>query len=164
MPLLDHFHAPVKDLLGWESLHAAWTTHIANALNERWLSQRFLAVEHRHIGPRVEVDVEALERPTVSTAPASGNGPVATMPQTWTVPMNFFADSEPARLPDDVGLYAASYRPVRIGGRDLIEVWTHRLALGESLPTMPLRLVHELFVPVEFETTYAETCRRRRVV
>jgi hypothetical protein len=243
MPLLDHFHAPVKDLLRWEALHAAWATYLATALNERWLSKRFLASEHVHRGPRVEIDVGVEDRPTVPSPLNSGNGPVATRAQTWTVPaatctipalfpdsfevlihadeggwklvgaielispsnkdraaerrafaakcvsylhegvsvvlidvitsrranlhnevLNLLEQSDPARLPGEAELYAAAYCPLTVNNQPQMKVWTAACALGEPLPTMPLRLMHEVFVPVEFEDTYMETCRRRRVV
>ena len=37
------------------------------------------------------------------------------------------------------------------------------LSVGVALPTMPLRIVGSLFVPVDLEATYAEACRRRRI-
>lgn len=246
MPLLDHFHPPTQDLLAWESLHAAWATHLADALNERWLTQEYLAAEHRHLGPSAEIDVATFARPATPAIPAPpsmGNGAVATMPQAWAVPaatctipalfpgcfeVRIFADrggwllvgvielvspsnkdraeerrafaakcasllhegvsvvlidivtsrranlhneildqlsgTEAARLPDDVFLYAAAYRPTLRQDRSEIDVWTERCAVGSSLPTMPLRLTGDLFVPVEFEAAYVETCRRRRVL
>jgi hypothetical protein len=71
--------------------------------------------------------------------------------------------ADEARLPDDA-LYAAAYRPVLRGDEPQIDVWTEGVSVGEPLPTMPLRLTGDLFVPVEFEATYLETCRRRRVL
>ncbi len=73
-------------------------------------------------------------------------------------------------LPDGVHLYAASYRPVERRAENMqpkssdeLELWFGDVTLGQSLPTMPMRLKGDLFVPVEFDETYAETCRRRRV-
>src|SRR5262249_3912208 len=66
-------------------------------------------------------------------------------------------------FPPDVRLYAVAYRPVRRKQRDQIDLWTHRLALGAPLPTLPLRLTGDLFVPVDLESTYQEACRRRRL-
>jgi hypothetical protein len=66
-------------------------------------------------------------------------------------------------FPPDVRLYAVAYRPVRRKKRDQIDLWTHRLALGAPLPTLPLRLTGDLFVPVDLESTYQEACRRRRL-
>jgi hypothetical protein len=241
MPLLDHFHPPVKDLLPWESLHAGWATRLADALNERWLPSGFLAVEHTHLGPRVEIDVATFERPGTQAQAGGDGGPVATLPRTWappaatcTVPATFpdrfevrvFADrggwslvaavelispgnkdraderrafaakcasylhegvsvalvdivtnrhanlhnevmrllnAAPALLPDETFLYAAAYRPVLRQDRPEVDVWTQHVAVGEPLPTMPLRLTGDLFVPVDFESAYHETCRRRRL-
>jgi hypothetical protein len=36
-------------------------------------------------------------------------------------------------------------------------------AVGDPLPELPLRLTGDLFVPVDFEATYQEACRRRRL-
>ncbi len=243
MPLLDHFHPPVADLLPWESLHASWATRLADALNEHWLPEQFLAVEQAHVGPRVEIDVASFERQGDGLAASGNGGAVATLPRTWappapqcTVPAVFLdtfevrvysgragwtlvgavelvspgnkdrpeerrafatkcasylhqgvslvvidivtdrranlhneilgllSRADEARLPDDVSLYAAAYRPVLRGDQPQIDLWTEGVVIGEPLPTMPLRLTGDLFVPVEFEATYLETCRRRRVL
>jgi len=64
----------------------------------------------------------------------------------------------------ETGLYAAAYRPVVRDGQASLEVWTQTILLGDALPTMPLRLVGDLFVPVDFEAAYQEACRRRRLI
>jgi hypothetical protein len=69
-----------------------------------------------------------------------------------------------ACLPDTVELYASAYRPVVREEKAEIDIWAQRCALAEPLPTMPLRLTGDLFVPVEFELAYLETCRRRRLL
>jgi hypothetical protein len=66
-------------------------------------------------------------------------------------------------LPDDVTLYAVAYRPVLRGDRPEIDVWPETCAVGRPLPVLPLRLTGDLFVPVDFETSYQEACRRRRL-
>jgi hypothetical protein len=66
-------------------------------------------------------------------------------------------------FPDGVSLYAAAYRPVRRGEKEEVDLWLRRLAVGDPLPTLPLRLSGELFVPVDFEAAYVEACRRRRL-
>jgi hypothetical protein len=66
-------------------------------------------------------------------------------------------------MPDDVNLYAVAYRPVTRQGRGEIDVWPTAFALGDPLPTLPLRLTGDLFVPVDFESAYQEACRRRRI-
>jgi hypothetical protein len=57
MPLLDHFLEPVKGELSWDTLHSSWASEIARALNRRWLTPPFRALEHTHIGPLAEIDV-----------------------------------------------------------------------------------------------------------
>ena len=47
--------------------------------------------------------------------------------------------------------------------RDQIDIWRSPLVLGQSLPTLPLALSAGLAIPVDFETTYAEACRRKRL-
>jgi hypothetical protein len=234
----------MADRLPWPSLHSAWATRVADSLNERWLPAPFLALEHTHAGPHVEIDVATIERPGEPAAPSGNGGPVATLPQTWvppaavcTVQLSFpdrfevrvyagragwylvgaiefvspgnkdrpeerqaFAakcatllhqgvsvvlidvvterranlhnevlrmvnvtDARPF-LADDVHLYAAAYRPALRGDRPQCEVWPQACAVGQPLPVMPLRLTGDLFVPVDFEATYMETCQRRRAL
>jgi hypothetical protein len=66
-------------------------------------------------------------------------------------------------LPDEPRLYAVAYRPVCREERSEIDVWTATFAVGDPLPTMPLRLTGDLFVPVDFEATYQEACRKRKL-
>lgn len=63
----------------------------------------------------------------------------------------------------EVTLYATAYRPVIRGEQEQIDVWKRPLTLGAALPTLPLRLTGDLFVPVDFESAYQEACRRRRL-
>jgi hypothetical protein len=244
MPLLDHFHLPVKDQFPWDFFHSSWATRIADALNER-LPSEFIAAEVTHAAGSLEIDVATFERAGVRPA-ASPNGPgtalveapayapAAPAAPAHTIPVVFpdtfevrvFSTSggltlvaaielvspgnkdrpderngfavkcasylhqgvavilmdvvtsrrgnlhnETMRLlnvgevdlPADASLYAVAYRPVRRGGQTQVDLWTAPVALGESLPTMPLRLTGDLFVPVEFEPSYMETRRRRRL-
>ncbi len=61
-------------------------------------------------------------------------------------------------------LYAIAYRPVRRAAAELIEIWPSALTLGHSLPTLPLFLGGDLFVPVNLEAAYGESCRRLRLL
>lgn len=67
-------------------------------------------------------------------------------------------------LPPDPPLYAATYRPVVRNEKPMIDLWTRTFNLGDPLPTMPLRLTGDEFVPVEFEATYTTACRERRLI
>ena len=66
-------------------------------------------------------------------------------------------------LPDGAHLYAATYRPIIRKRKMNVDVWVNPLAVGADLPTMPLRVVAGLFVPVELEETYAAACRGRKL-
>jgi hypothetical protein len=68
-----------------------------------------------------------------------------------------------AELPADAGLYAVAYRPVLRDQRPAVDLWMETFDIGSALPTMPLRLTGDIFVPIEFEATYQEACRRRRL-
>ena len=66
-------------------------------------------------------------------------------------------------LPEEVSLYAATYRPIIRKKKMNVDVWVNLLQVGAALPTMPLRVVAGLFVPVELEETYAAACRGRKL-
>ncbi len=84
MPLLDHFHPPLSLERRWESFHSSWATRLADALTERWLPPNYIAEEHAHIGPSVEIDVGTFEREALATG-EEGDGAVATVgPKVWT--------------------------------------------------------------------------------
>jgi hypothetical protein len=75
-----------------------------------------------------------------------------------------FLNAGAGLLPEESPLYAASYRPVVRDPLVQIDVWAERCRVSTELPTMPLRLTGDLFVPVELEATYLETCRQRRLI
>ncbi len=62
MPLLDHFHPPLSLERRWESFHSSWATKLVDALTERWLPPNYIAEEHAHFGPSVEIDVATFEQ------------------------------------------------------------------------------------------------------
>jgi Protein of unknown function (DUF4058) len=68
------------------------------------------------------------------------------------------------QLPDAVELYACTYRPTTRGGEFQVDLWTAICAVGKPLPTVPLRLTGDLFVPIEFEITYVQACRFLRLM
>jgi hypothetical protein len=242
MPLLDHFHPPLIAERRWESFHSSWATKIADALTERWLPPNYIAEEHVHVGPSIEIDVATFERNT-SPGMEAGAGTAATArPAVWTPPapdavlpsvipdtfevrilstdtgpqlvaaielispgnkdrpaerrafavkcasylyqgislvivdivtsrranlhndvLRVMEAAEALHLAPEVSLYATAYRPLRRDGRDEIDVWRSPLALGRPLPTLPLSLRADLVIPVDFEATYAEACRRKRL-
>lgn len=69
-----------------------------------------------------------------------------------------------SELPSGAELYAASYRPVIREANPELDLWLATFAVGDPLPTMPLRLIADYFVPVDFEATYTDARRRRKLV
>src|SRR5437764_166323 len=106
MPLLDHFHPPLSIDRHWESLHAAWSGSLADALN-RVLPEQYIA-EQIHAGPSGEIDVATIEH-TATGASGPRDGATAPLPaQTWSPPAP--ALTLPAVFADDFEVQVFSMR------------------------------------------------------
>jgi uncharacterized protein DUF4058 len=55
-------------------------------------------------------------------------------------------------------LYAASCRWVMRGKQTRLQTWSHALALGQLLPTLPVWLSQNLSVPFDLEQSYQQAC------
>jgi len=64
----------------------------------------------------------------------------------------------------NTALYAVAYRLVERDGQPSLDIWQETLAVGRSLPTMPLWLHGALCLPVELDLTYERTCREQRII
>jgi hypothetical protein len=60
-------------------------------------------------------------------------------------------------------LYAVAYRAVTSRKARRVEAWPEILELGRVLPTLPLWLDVDLYVPVCLEDSYLATCRSLRI-
>jgi hypothetical protein len=60
-------------------------------------------------------------------------------------------------------IYAVSCRFFPGGRRHRIQSWEHPLEIGGFLPTLPLWLTDSLYVPLELERTYEESCKGLRI-
>ena len=80
MPLLDHFHLPLKLSHPWTGVHGAWATAIAQQLNQD-LPPDYYAVPLVSLGGQIEIDVATLEESSAENASAA---PIATA--TWALP------------------------------------------------------------------------------
>jgi hypothetical protein len=56
------------------------------------------------------------------------------------------------------GLYAVAYRTVSKRKKVRLEAWPESLALGATLPTLPLWLATDYVVPLALESSYAIVC------
>ena len=61
MPLLDHFHPPLRGPRRWEGFHHAWAANIAQHLNREVLPAEFFAESEISFGPTLEIDVANVE-------------------------------------------------------------------------------------------------------
>jgi hypothetical protein len=86
MPLRDHFHPPISDLISWDSLYGQWPAMIVIDLNRR-LPPRFVASPRIHLGAALEIDVattRSTEAGPVASEQAASEGGVATA--IWAPP------------------------------------------------------------------------------
>lgn len=83
MPLLDHFHPPLKLHRHWHAFHNAWATYLASDLNHR-LPARYFAEANVQFG--IEIDVATFEE---SGEKGGGSTSVKTVtkPAIWTPPL-----------------------------------------------------------------------------
>jgi hypothetical protein len=70
----------------WESFHSSWATRIADTLTERWLPANYIAEEHAHLGPSVEIDVATFEREAPAEAEPNVGGVALANLKVWTPP------------------------------------------------------------------------------
>jgi hypothetical protein len=66
-------------------------------------------------------------------------------------------------FPTPTPLYATAYRPAHRDERNEIDLWREPLALGESLPTLPLAVRGLGCLPIDLEGTYMEARQRGRI-
>ena len=75
------------------------------------------------------------------------------------------------RLPTGSRLFAAAFRPVSRGNRQKAydpnerletDVWIEPVVVGQPVPSVPLRVIYDIFVPLEFELGYQDNLRRHR--
>ena len=119
MPLLDHFHKPLKEDTPWSVIHSNWATKIVDRLNGERLSDKFKAQGMRHFGAQIEADVSTLERDDRGTLFDLSNGSeggVATAPAVYSPPAVELSASVAFDDPDlfEVKIYRGG------GGWDLV--------------------------------------------
>ena len=74
MPLLDHFHPPLKDDRHWEGMHSAWANAIVMQLNDSVLPADYFAEPHVKLGREAEVDVATHEDEQLALSDQNGGG------------------------------------------------------------------------------------------
>jgi hypothetical protein len=120
MPLLDHFHPPLSAERRWESFHSSWATKLVDALTESWLPPNYIAEEHVHFGPSVEIDVATFTREASSPGEEAGGAVATAGPKVWAAPA---ADGAlPAVFPDtfEVRVLSTDTGPKLVAAIELI--------------------------------------------
>jgi len=72
--------------------------------------------------------------------------------------------TDPSMGIEPPSIYAAACRWIERTRKRYLETWSHILAIGQPLPTLPLWLAENFSVPLELEPSYEETCRVLRIV
>jgi hypothetical protein len=72
--------------------------------------------------------------------------------------------SSPEPSPRGDALYASAYRTVSREGSTDLDLWYEPLAVGASLPTLPLYLKGSPCLPVDLDSTYDRTCQEQRIL
>jgi hypothetical protein len=70
---------------------------------------------------------------------------------------------QPLRMPEAATLYAVAYRPARRQEKNEIDIWPVPLAVGGTLPLLPLALKGARAVPLDLEAAYTEARQRSRL-
>ena len=71
--------------------------------------------------------------------------------------------SDPAFSPDPPATYAATCRRRKTDRRTKVDLWSYPIAVGQSLPRLPIWLTETHAVSLDLETGYEETCRALRI-
>jgi hypothetical protein len=72
--------------------------------------------------------------------------------------LSFIGHTDPTFGECPPPLYAASCRWVTKEKRTRLQTWSHALALGQPLPTLPVWLSQNLSVPFDLEQSYEQAC------
>jgi hypothetical protein len=113
MPLLDHFHPPLSTKRHWHSFHNAWSTYLADDLNQS-LPEGYFAEPNAQFG--IEVDVAAFSEQTAIQPANSVRASPTWQPQapTATLPLPLMTDIV------EVQIFSTQAGPILVGAIELI--------------------------------------------
>jgi hypothetical protein len=77
--------------------------------------------------------------------------------------LSFLKGADPALGDQAPPMYAVTLRTRLANDRRLMDMWYHRLSLGEPLPTLPIWLKENWAISLDLESSYEETCRTLRI-
>jgi Protein of unknown function (DUF4058) len=113
MPLLDHFRPPLSTKRHWHSFHNAWSTYLADHLNQS-LPEGYFAEPNAQFG--IEDDVATFsEQRTVQLTPlGAGAQPWQPQTPTATLPLPLMTDIV------EVQIFNTQAGPILVGAIELI--------------------------------------------
>jgi hypothetical protein len=133
MPLLDHFHPPLSTKRHWHSFHNAWSTYLADDLNQS-LPEGYFAEPNAQFG--IEVDVATLSEQRVMPLTHPARGVSTWQPQTPTVTLPLPLMTDVKDLPAHRDAFTAKCQTYLQQGIGLIMV--------DLVTTLSANLHHEL--------------------
>lgn len=71
--------------------------------------------------------------------------------------------TDPAMSPDPPPIYAATCRKRQAGRKTKLDTWAFPLVVGQTLPPLYIGLTETLFVTLDLEATYEQTCRALQI-
>jgi hypothetical protein len=81
----------------------------------------------------------------------------------YAVLMDFLQSTDPDLGDDPPSMYAVTLRLRYENHRRLMDNWYHSLAIGQTLPTLPIWLKETWAISLDLEQSYEETCRTLRI-
>lgn len=76
--------------------------------------------------------------------------------------LDWLGRADPA-MAEEPSLYAAACRGRSVRRKTRLETWAHVLEFGKPLPTLPIWLSDDLWITLDLEASYEETCRVLKV-
>lgn len=77
--------------------------------------------------------------------------------------MTYLEGADPVLGEEPPPMYAATLRLRYEDRRRLMDTWYHSLAVGQTLPTLPIWLKETWAISLDLESSYEETCRTLRI-
>lgn len=71
--------------------------------------------------------------------------------------------TDPAFASNPSPTYAVTCRRHMVNRKSRVETWSHRLTIGQALPSLPIWLDEIRSVTLDLETSYEQTCRTLRI-
>lgn len=78
--------------------------------------------------------------------------------------LSFIGHTDPTFGESPPPLYAASCRWITREKQTRLQTWSHALTLGQPLPTLPVWLSQNLFVPFDLEQSYEQACQDLAII